>query len=292
MLNDELMMDLADCGSPERLVEAILKHHPGMPKRVPVEDIARCVGIVEIEDRDMDGFEGALVADPAKTRGAIAVKAGTPRRRRRYTIGHELGHFLIRAHGASMQCTSADMRERRWDTALRKREYEANRFSAGLLMPKPVFVKDMEALGTADVTHAKRLSDLYDVSLEATANRYAELSSDMCAFVFSKEGIVRYARPSRTMPELGVRAGDRLPPTSLTARVKSVGEPSSWEAMAGGVWFKTEWGVSMPTVLEQSLVQANGYRVTLLFVEEKEAEDRDEDEALQASWRLGFGRRA
>jgi Zn-dependent peptidase ImmA (M78 family) len=292
MLNDELMMDLADCGSPERLVEAILKHHPDMPKRIPVEEIARSVGIVEIEDRDMDGFEGALVADPAKTRGAIAVKTGTHRRRRRYTIGHELGHFLIRTHGANMQCTSADMRERRWDNAARKREYEANRFSAGLLMPKPMFVRDMEALGTADVTHAKQLSDLYDVSLEATANRYAELSSDMCAVVFSKDGVVRYARPSRTMPELGIRPGDRLPPTSLTARVKSVGEPSSWESVAGGVWLKTEWGVSMPSVLEQSLVQSNGYRVTLLFVEESAAEERDEEDLLEASWRVGFGRGA
>lgn len=291
MRNDALLIDLADCGSPEKLVGTILRHHPDLPRRVPVEEIATSVGIVEIRDREMDGFEGALVADPPKTRGAIAVKSGTQRRRRRFTIGHELGHFLIPSHGAQMQCTSADMRERRWDSPLRKREYEANRFSACLLMPKPLFTKDIEELGTADVTHAKQLSDLYDVSLEATANRYAELSHDMCAFVFSKDGKVRYTRPSRSMPELGVRPGDRLPPASLAARLKSVGVPSEWELLAGGVWLKSEWGTSNPQVLEQTIIQANGYRMTLLYVEASDVEDCEEEEALEESWRIGFSRR-
>jgi Zn-dependent peptidase ImmA (M78 family) len=290
MRNDALLMDLADCGSPETLVGAILRHHPDLPRRVPIEEIAASVGIVEIKDREMDGFEGALVANPEKTTGAIAVKQGAHRRRRRYTIGHELGHFLIPSHGAQMQCTSADMRERRRDSALRKREYEANRFSAGLLMPKPIFTKDMDALGTADVTHVKQLSDLYDVSLEATANRYAELSSDMCAFVFSKDGTVRYTRGSRSMPELSVRAGDRVPTSSVAARLEAVGAPSDWEALSGGVWLKTEWGARSPQVLEQTIVQANGYRVTLLYIEESEAEERDEDEALEKRWQVGFGR--
>lgn len=291
MKNDQLLMDLADCGSPETLVAAVLRHHPDLPRRVPIEAIAASVGIVEIKDREMDGFEGALVANSAKTQGAIAVKLGTHRRRRKYTIGHELGHFLIPSHSAQMQCTSADMRERRWDNALRKREYEANRFSAGLLMPKPIFTKDIEALGTADVTHVKELSDLYDVSLEATANRYAELSCDMCAFVFSKDGQVRYTRGSRSMPELGVRPRDRLPPSSLAARLRTVGAPSAWEVMDGGVWLKTERGTRSPQVLEQTVVQANGYRVTLLYVEETEVEERDEEESLEESWHVGFGRR-
>jgi Zn-dependent peptidase ImmA (M78 family) len=291
MRSDALLMELADCGSPETLVGAILRHHPELPRRVPIEEIAESVGIVEIKDREMDGFEGALVANAQKTQGAIAVKVGTQRRRRRYTIGHELGHFLIPSHGAQMQCTSADMRERRRDDPLRKREYEANRFSAGLLMPKPMFTKDVEDLGTADVTHVKQLSDLYDVSLEAAANRYGELSSDMCAFVFSKDGKVRYTRPSRSMPELGVRPGDHVPASSVAARLKTVGTASGWEELAGSVWLKADWGTKCPQVLEQTIVQANGYRVTLLFVEEAEVDELGEEQALHESWQVGFGRR-
>jgi hypothetical protein len=113
----------------------------------------------------------------------------------------------------------------------------------------------------------------------------------MCAFVFSKDGMVRYTRGSRSMPELGVRAGDRTPSSSVAARLKTIGTPSGWEVLAGGVWLKTEWGARAPQVLEQSIIQANGYRITLLYIEESEAEERDEEEALEESWRVGFGRR-
>lgn len=288
MTNDDLLMDLADCGSPETLIAAILKHHPELPRQVPVEAIAASVGITEIRDIDVDTFEGALVANPEKTSGVIGAKVGLNSRRRRFTIGHELGHFLIRSHGASMQCKTADMREQRRDTPAHKREYEANRFSAGLLMPKPMFVKDVDALGSADVTHAKTLSDLYNVSLEATANRYADLTSDSCAFVFSKDGVIRYARPSRNMPQLGIRSGDQLPSASLTSRTRSVGTPTEWESVVGSLWLRSDWSNPAPPVLEQCVVQSNGYRVTLLFVDQVEAESREEEQELERSWTPRF----
>jgi Zn-dependent peptidase ImmA (M78 family) len=281
MTNDDLLMDLADCGSPETLVAAILKHHPDLPRQVPVETIAASVGITDIQNIDADSFEGALVANPEKTSGIIATKQGLNARRRRFTIGHELGHFLIRSHGANMQCNTADMREQRRDTPAHKSEYEANRFSAGLLMPKPMFVKDMDALGSADVTHAKNLSDLYQVSLEATANR---------AFVFSKDGLVRYARPSRSMPDLSVRNGDRLPPSSQTARTNAVGIPSKWETTVGSLWLRSDWNNPAPAVLEQCVVQSNGYRVTLLFVDQDEVVSREEEDELERSWTPRFRR--
>jgi Zn-dependent peptidase ImmA (M78 family) len=290
MTDDALLMDLADCGSPETLIAAILKHRPDMPRHVPIDDIAASVGIVQIKDREMDRFEGALLANPEKTRGVIAVKVGTKPRRRRFTIGHELGHFLIRSHGASMHCTSKHMTERRRATPEQKREAEANRFSAGLLMPKPMFKKDMDALGSADVTHIRSLSDLYDVSMEASANRYVELSAERCAVLFSRDGVVRYARSSRDMAGLGVRAGDRLPANSLTALTKAIGEPTDWENLSGSIWLKSEWGQRTPPILEQCLVQANGFRLTLLCVNEAEADERDEDEALEGRWSYGFKR--
>ena len=288
MTDDALLMDLADCGSPETLIAAILKHRAEMPRHVPINDIAVSVGIVEIKDRDMDGFEGALVANPEKTQGVIAVKAGTKPRRRRFTIGHELGHFLIRSHGATMQCTSKQMSERGRATPEQRREAEANRFSAGLLMPKPMFVKDMDGLGSADVTHIRTLSDHYDVSMEASANRYVELSPERCAVLFSKDGLVRYARSSRDMAELGIRAGDRLPSTSLTARTKAIGEATDWENLSGSIWLKAEWGKRPLPILEQCLVQANGFCLTLLCVDEGESDEQDEEEALTKRWSYGF----
>ena len=55
-MSDELLMDLADCGSPEKLIAVILKHHPAWTAPVPIEEFARTVNIVEFRELDADGF--------------------------------------------------------------------------------------------------------------------------------------------------------------------------------------------------------------------------------------------
>jgi hypothetical protein len=64
-MNTELLMDLDDCGSPEKLLGVILKHHPDWTAPVPVEALATSVNIVEFRELEADGFEGALLTDAA-----------------------------------------------------------------------------------------------------------------------------------------------------------------------------------------------------------------------------------
>src|SRR3712207_5591168 len=88
-------MRLEDVGAnPERLAEAIHDQLPGIGGAVPVHDIARALDIVEIREEPLTSFEGALITSPEKDRGAILVNALSSPQRRRYTVGHELGHFL------------------------------------------------------------------------------------------------------------------------------------------------------------------------------------------------------
>ena len=144
-MSDELLMDLADCGSPEKLVAVILKHHPAWTAPVPIEELAKAVNIIEFRELDADGFEGALLTDANKNKGVILYKAGARDERRRFTIAHELGHFLMPSHKGNQQCTASDLRESRRGDDHQRREAEANRFAAGLLMPKPWFSRDMNS---------------------------------------------------------------------------------------------------------------------------------------------------
>lgn len=286
----ELLMDLADGGSPERLLGIILRHHPAWSAPIPLEELARTVGILELKELEVDGFEGALMTNPDKTEGVILVKVGTRPERWRFTVAHELGHFLMPTHKGNRQCTAADLRESRRDTEYRRQEAEANRFAAGLLMPRPWFTRDMRQLGDADVAHVQELAATYKTSLEATINRYVELTDDRCAFVFSKDGIVRYARCSSDFPQLAVRATDPLPANcaSLSTSDRELHKATSWQELDGSVWLETSRGNKASAVLEQSIRQYNGYQVTLLFVEA--AEDEEEDE-LEKSWAPRFQRR-
>ncbi len=291
-MNDELRMDLDDdCGSPEKLISVILKHHPHWNQRIPIEELAYEVGIADFQELEADAFEGALVTDPRKRQGVILTKAGVRPERKRFTIGHELGHFLIPSHKGNRQCTKEDLRESRKDNDHRKQESEANRFAAGMLMPKPFFVRDMDKLGDADVMHVQTLAKQYGTSMEATVNRYVDLTEDACAFVFSKDNLIRYIRPTANFPRLCVDRGRSLPSrcATLKAPATPLRVPTSWTEVDGAIWLETSWGTPTPLVLEQSVRQKDGYQVTLLFVAPPAVSDEDEDEAdLTESWEVRF----
>ena len=290
-MSDELLMDLADCGSPEKLLQVIFKHHPDWTGATPLQELGRAVGIIEFNELEVDGFEGALMTNPEKSQGYILVKAGTPMPRWRFTAAHELGHFLIPSHKGNRQCTKDDLRETRRDTEYHRQETEANRFAAGLLMPKPSFMRKMGSLGEADVMHIRSLAGEFKTSMEATANRYIELTDNNCAVVFSKDGVIRYVRRSRDFPSLSVRQGDQLPAqcSTRTAPPSTLHAASSWEEHDGSVWLEMTRGQKPPTVLEQFMRQRDGYHVTMLFIEP--SDDEEDDEGVEESWAVGFRKR-
>ncbi len=291
-MNDDLMMDLADCAAPESIIACILRHHPEWTAPVPIEDLARSVNIIDILEMETEEFEGGLTTDPDKQKGIILYKAGTKGGRRRFTIAHEIGHFLIPSHKGDQRCTKKNMSERRTETLVQRQEAEANRFAAGMLMPKPWFVSHMRELGDADVEHVKTLARRYGTSVEATVARYAELTDDCCAFVFSKDGIIRYTKATNDFPPLSIRSKDYLPEQSLSGRSsqRTPSGSSEWAEIQGNVWLNAEGRSHCPKVLEQKLLQRDGYQLTLLFIAPDEIDAAEEAEDLEESWRPRFRR--
>jgi Zn-dependent peptidase ImmA (M78 family) len=279
MQNDALIKDLADCRSPETLLAAILKHHPDWRAPVQVDALARSVGIQEFRDLTNDGFVSALMADIEKTQGIILCAAGLPEQRRRFAIAHALGHFLIKAQRGDRQCSSRDLGESRRDTEHRKEEMQANRFAAGLLMPKPWFVEFVDGLGKPTVTHLPTIAAAYDVSLEAAVSRYADLTQAMCAFVFVRGGIVRYARPSRSFPTLSIRPGNPAPPAVGSAEPR---DRIAWIPADVRDWLTLSRDARPPMLTMQILGNAGGSQLVMLFVNAA-AERRADEEAEKSA---------
>jgi Zn-dependent peptidase ImmA (M78 family) len=133
-------LDLDGTGSPEGLVTKILKAEPGLTYPIPVEELAKALDIKEIAELETDAFEGSLLMDQHRSHGIILVNKNARDGRRRFTIGHELGHFCIPTHkpvkGNQFLCSRDDMRL--WSAleqnAYARMEVEANRFSA--LLPR------------------------------------------------------------------------------------------------------------------------------------------------------------
>jgi hypothetical protein len=80
---------------------------------VPIEQLCEQFDIISIAELHTQDFEAALVTDAVKASGGILVRAGMPRQGRRFSIGHELGHFLIPAHlpppGGQFLCSTSDL---------------------------------------------------------------------------------------------------------------------------------------------------------------------------------------
>ncbi len=104
---------------------------------MPVESIAEDWLGLRIEEADLGDCSGILIPSERLIRvnASEAMSGDTPTRRIRFTIAHELGHWICHARGlddAPTYCRSQDLAE----DADRALEREANVFGAELLMPE------------------------------------------------------------------------------------------------------------------------------------------------------------
>lgn len=255
------LMELADLVRPEQLVDEILKQNPQLPLPVPVVELATLAGISKIEPLSSKGFEGTLIANAEKTDGAIFYNGTVPRSRQKFTIGHELGHFLLPWHRqTTFECTAEDISSR----ARKDWEVQANQFSAELLMPKMLVKARLQANGDPELAHIQELSNQFEVSFEAAARRLIELSEYACAVVFSKDNVVRYwAKSDYFAEQIAVRKGDKLPHKSPSKQAQS--DPQQWHELIATWWVRERDDDDMPeSIYEQTLCQESGYKVTLL----------------------------
>ena len=274
-------MGLADCTTPKKLLDALLSQIPDVSLPIPIEEIAAALDIEQIQSLDTEGFEGGLIAFDDKSSGKILVNKRSPRQRQRFTIGHELGHFLNPWHvppTGGFRCTAGDMR--RFDAPSRpdravQMEAEANTFSAGLLMPDARFRRTLRQWGSPEMSHILALAERYDVSKEAAARKYATLHDEPCAIIFSCHNEVLYGLRGADFPCLDMRKGRAVPTGSLTKR-KALGDGviGEQEEVDPHTWLSRPRGVTCLT--EQTLGQRDGYRMTLLYAELAEADDEED----------------
>ncbi len=151
---------------------------------VPVEDIADSVfGLLVRDVTDMSTAPGAPELRPGQelsglllaTRGEIwvnALEARTWPTRRRFTIGHELGHWEMHRDGqTALFCRSTTVDEDQ-RAAVADLEEEASHFAAALLMPQWLMVREHARAGgeldpmcktfrTSGVAMSRRMADLF-----------------------------------------------------------------------------------------------------------------------------------
>lgn len=286
--------DLDETGSPEGLVAKILKAEPGLTHPIPIEEIASALDIIEIRDFDTPGFEGGLLMAPHSARGSIMVNKAARKGRRRFTIGHELGHFLIPMHkpvkGDTFLCSREDMSL--WSSTeqniYKNMEVEANRFAALLLMPPPLLRPYIAKTGDPSINVILSLHEDFGVSKDAAARAYSQFQGESIIVAIVHEGKLLRAYRATKAPSLGVSAGDPIPRSSSCWHTKSSADATEFAEISAGQWLASEWGRKLPNLYEQVLHQQFGYAMILLWPEFEDGvdEDYDPDEDRTSKQRL------
>lgn len=137
---------------------------------IPIEEIASKLG-VKISRAPSSEFSGMLIRKDG--RALIGISSNEAPVRQRFTIAHELGHFLLHRQKDAF----VDYRDNKSAIMRTPREKQANAFAAALLMPKDQLVKDFRKFarnGFSD-DELKLLAERYDVSVDSMRFRIMNL---------------------------------------------------------------------------------------------------------------------
>ena len=210
-----LRVDLCDIRDPDRLADAVLELlQPDARQPVPVTEIAMALDIVEVRCAALKGCEGLLLTDRVRSEGSILANDAHGRTARtRFTIAHELGHFLLEHHEPSgrdgFHCSAGDMGGQEGTTRHARQEAEANRFAIGLLAPLRRYAELLER--APDLRETLALASDLQISREAALRRLVALHPERLAVVFCRDGVIQVAPRGLGFPWLRAIKNDRLP---------------------------------------------------------------------------------
>jgi len=208
----------------------------------------------------------------------------------RFSIAHEVGHYVIDGHvdhifpsGDGSHTSHAGF------VSTDPFELEADRFAAGLLMPDPLFSRELHRLGDG-LDAVEGMARLCRTSLTATAIRYAEKTSTPVAVVVSTGGIIDYCVMSKELRAFDglewLRKGQLLPAGVETERFNLVPSNVAHASRRDSETDLRDWFSgprSIPGTEEVIGLGAYGKTLTVLS-SDVFSDDEDEADDLEERW--------
>jgi hypothetical protein len=229
------------------------------PSDIDLSAIAWHLGL-EIVYRALSGCEARIVA--VGDRGIISIDENKPPRRRRFSIGHEIGHWEYH-RGLLLHCRSDEIGNAH--RQIPDAERLANRYAAELLMPRFLFHARVAALRRLTWAAIRQLGKEFDTSPVAAAIRAVEMHVHPVILVcYSKTGrrwfVLSEALPIQCFPlqELDARSH------AMTVLFGGVADERS-RSFSASVWLSGR-GTGALRVTEQTALCEDEV-LTLLTVE-------------------------
>ena len=234
-------------------------------KTAPPDLTALCRDLgLRIREVPANGFDGALVRSKAGQKGIVAVKASIREKsRKRFTIAHEIGHFVI-PHHRNLGNICEDRKIESFDRHLNQPEIEANEFAAELLLPSALLRRRFN-LAEFSLAQISAVAADFETSLTATTRSYLTLTDLPCAMVWSvsnrarwfvRSDSFRFFLPLSELPANG----------SFAARIfRGESAPTELAPVPPDAWLDRQAAEHVETLLEHSISLPNYTAVLTLL---------------------------
>lgn len=202
--------------------------------------------IATVFGADLPGFEGALyrVEKSGKKEWALIYNwAIEVPGRIRFTMAHELGHYILhRKNRDEFRCSESDMLH--WESDEKRQEAEADVFASYLLMPIDDFKRTI-GTDTVDLDVLDHCAQRYGVSLTAAILKWLEFTSQRAVLVMSTDGYILWARSSQSALLSGAffrtkNAVVPIPEGSLASATETATPEKQGIELAARTWFPRE----------------------------------------------------
>ncbi len=266
-------MELDEAGTnPQAIAKAIHRQLGIRSGSVPVHEIAAALDIIEIRAEPLTSFEGALLTTPERGCGSILVNKQSGHRRQRFTVAHELGHFLNPWHRPTsdhgFECSRQDMHINNVNDSdtHRRQEAEANAFAIELLAPLTLTVSYL--LGPPDLQNVWSMFQNLKISKAAAARRYVSLHDQCLALVFSHQNKFMFADRNPEFPWIDLTEGQSLPNLPAASDDTAISDIEEGDHQD---WFSNPYPGEL---LVQTLYQQDDYAITLLQLSGETDDDK------------------
>lgn len=219
-----------------------------------------------VRDALLEDMDGCLVSDG--NMGVILTnRALAYARRRRFTVAHEIGHFVL--HKTSLKQRghfsdgSSDLHD--FNCSEGSEEAEANVFASCLLMPQ-ILLPSSFGQNKPMFADVESISEEFDVSLAAAARRLVRASHWRCALVVSQHGQVMWHALSQQFE--GWQSPWKSLQKGTVAQLLASGSETDRmsEQMPATYWLEGDVAEEGVEVLEDSKRLGDGYVYSLVTV--------------------------
>ncbi|MDQ1902353.1 ImmA/IrrE family metallo-endopeptidase [Paracoccus sp. WLY502] len=146
------------------------------PDQIDLVEIAWDLG-AKVKLRRLEGCEARIIGEG--NRAIISIDETRPERRRRFSLGHEIGHWMCH-RGQCLACAKEDIG--RGGAGKNPKERVADRYAADLLMPG-FLMREAVRGRRLDLNLIEHIADLFNVSRLAAAVRLLEMEHEPCVLI-------------------------------------------------------------------------------------------------------------